>query len=128
MAGLDRVKIQPLRLMKPLGGGSVAMTMIGDQMAPPASLLQTPGHRYPDLFIAAWSRVAAHIPEHCIVLITLSKEPAEDVRIVGVEHPLRMGIDMPGLGDDQPHHKPQFVGPIYDIIHILEEDLIRPGR
>src|SRR5262249_14155188 len=100
---------------------------IGDEMIAAAPLLQAFGHRDPDFAIAAGPGIASHVPENCVVLIALAEELAEGESVLDVEHPLRMLVDVPRLGDDQSHDEAQFVGPMDDMVDILEKGLVRFG-
>ena len=49
-------------------------TVIRNELTAAAAVLQALGHRHPDGFVAAWSRVAARIPHDSVVLVALAEE------------------------------------------------------
>src|SRR6266852_1256994 len=113
--------------MKPLGRGRVSGAVIANQLAASSAFLEALGHCHPDRFVGSRSRVASHKPEYRVVLVALAEELSEGIRVLYIEHPLRMLVDVPRLGDDQPHPKPQLVGPVDDIVYVLEERFVRLG-
>ena len=49
--GLDRVEVQPVRLVKPHGRGSAPLPVVANQVAAATAVLQPLGHGYPDRFV-----------------------------------------------------------------------------
>ncbi len=80
------------------------LAVIGNELTASTPLLEALDHCHPNLAVFSRRRIAADIPDDGVVLVALAEEFAKCIGILGVEHPLRMFIDVPRFGDDQTHH------------------------
>ena len=93
-------------------------------MTAAAAVFHSFGHCDPDRLITSWSRVATRIPHDGIVLVAFAQKPTESIGVLLVEHLLRVFVDVPRFGGNQGHDQPQLVGPVDNVVHVLEKRLI----